>query len=102
MTKSSPIKLVLQTPFHQWVIPHNSACLKMLIRQQSINPNELLFESDVECQCFVKQLFLMATVDEQYTQKPSILANFARQLMSTTISSEKYYDNKKTPFNANA
>lgn len=83
---------VLLTRTQQWVIPENCELLKMLLEQQNIHPEDLLFPSATQCKGFIQKLFLLAIEDEQKNQRPSPLASFGRQLMQ-----HKNHTESRTP-----
>lgn len=81
-TTASPSKFVIQTRCEKWVIPQNCELLKLLITQQNLHADDLVFLSEKHGHCFIRRLFLLALEDEHKNSSPSSLANFARELAS--------------------
>jgi len=72
----------IQTKKESWIIPHDCELLKALLKHQKLHAADFQFESNTECQNFIKQLFLMALEDETRNQMPSKLASLGRDLIN--------------------
>lgn len=74
-------EIVIPTRDERWVLPCNGELVKLLLEKQSLRAGDLCFGSVHQCQCFIRQLFLLALEDEWKTQSPSSLAKFARAMI---------------------
>ena len=84
---------VIETDRSCWIIPRDCELLKRLLEVQDIKAADLCFTSSAQCQCFIKQLFLLALQDQARSNSFSPLAELARELVcrKTSIYSN-YHD----------
>ncbi len=74
-------ELAIKTKHHCWKIPSDSMLLRLLIEKESIEAQDLCFDSSSERHDFVRQVFLLAASEELCTEDASPLAPFARHIM---------------------
>jgi len=76
-----PSDFVIRTQTNRWVIPYNCEILKALLLEQNIHAADLQFNSQAQCQGFIKRLLLLAAQDECRHCSPSQIATLARELI---------------------
>ena len=74
-------QLKIKTADQHWIIPFDCELLKATLEHQKITADKLTFSSNIECNRFIKQLFLLALEDQISNQRTSEIALFGRELM---------------------
>lgn len=73
--------ITIKTENECWVLPECAEVVKVMILSRRLKASRLCFESQRECQHFVRRLSLLALKDECDNQSPSIIADFSRKIV---------------------